>query len=152
MIAERLKTFRGRILNEWFGQINSRPLSIFRIAIALVLIKTAVLYLPIAESLYSDSGVVPRDIVPSIAHHVGGFSLMSYLPQAWMVTLFFWLWIAVGICLLIGFQTRFMSVLNFILILSVHARNPYLVDGADDMLRLLSFWMMFVPLNHDYSV
>lgn len=139
-------------LNTWFGQLDSRSLSFFRIGIGLVLLKDALLRMPLSEVFYSDSGIVPRAVVGKLTTHLGSISLMQALGQAWMAAAFFVLWAVVVFCLLIGFRTRLMCVLNFILIVSVHARNPYLVTGADDMLRLLSFWMMFIPLNHHYSV
>ncbi len=138
--------------DEWFGQLDSRPLSLFRIGIGLVLFKDAVLRMLVAGVFYSDSGVVPRAVVGDQVTHLGSLSLMDALPQLWMAAAFFGLWAVAAVCLLVGFRTRLMCVLNFILIVSVHARNPYLVTGADDMLRLLSFWMLFIPLNHHYSV
>jgi len=144
--------FFQRWSNDWFGQLDSRALSLFRIAIGMVLLKDALLRMLIAGVFYSDSGVVPRAVVADLSTHLGSLSLMDALQQPWMAEAFFALWAVAAFCLLIGFQTRLMSFLNFILIVSVHARNPYLVTGADDMLRLLSFWMMFIPLNHRYSV
>lgn len=134
----------------WFGQVNSRPLSLFRIGFALVLLKEALFHLPLAEVFYSDIGVVPRSTVWEIIGH--RFSLMDILPYSWMAILFFLGWACVAVCLLIGFRTRLMSVLNFVIVLSVYERNPFVVNGADDILRLLSFWIIFIPLDHFYSV
>ncbi|MCI0349188.1 MAG: HTTM domain-containing protein, partial [Acidobacteriales bacterium] len=54
--------------------------------------------------------------------------------------------------LLVGYRTRLLAVLNFLLVLSVHERNVYVLTGADTAMRVLSFWMMFIPLGDYYSM
>lgn len=143
---------RMRWYDAWFGQVSTFPLSVLRVCMGVILLKTALLNLPIASVFYSDAGVLPRAVAHQLATHLGHLTLMDALPTAESATAFFVLWAVVALGVLIGFQTRPLSVLNFVLILSVHVRNPYLVSGADDMLRLMSFWMIFVPLNRHLSV
>ncbi|MBZ0308125.1 MAG: hypothetical protein K8I82_18815, partial [Anaerolineae bacterium] len=54
--------------------------------------------------------------------------------------------------LLVGYRTRLMTVLNFIFLLSIHERNLYILDGSDNVMRVVSFWCMFIPLGKHYSV
>jgi hypothetical protein len=69
-----------------------------------------------------------------------------------MVQVVIAVWLVIGLCLLSGFRTRLMSLLNFVIVLSIFQRNPLLESGADVILRLLSFWIIFIPLNHYYSL
>lgn len=135
----------------WFGQVDTRPLSLFRIAFGLILLKDALYHLPLADVFYSDTGVVPRRALLEVAR-ADRFSLMDAMPHAWMATLFFLLWVAVALGLVFGFRTRLMTVLNFVIVMSVHERNVYVLTGADTIMRNLSFWMMFIPLGHYYSL
>lgn len=46
-------------LDYWFGQVESRPLSLFRIAFGLLVLKNALYSIPLAQLFYSDEGIVP---------------------------------------------------------------------------------------------
>lgn len=135
----------------WFGQVDSRPLSLFRIVFALILLKDAIYYLHLIPIFYTDSGLLPRDVVWRTSRSTR-FSLLDALPSDWMVTLFFLAWIAVLLALLVGYRTRWMAILNFVMILSVHERNLLVLNGADTVFRVLSFWMIFLPLGDYYAV
>ncbi len=135
----------------WFGQIDSRPIAAFRIALALILLKDALYHLPVAQIFYSDSGVIPRSAIIELAR-AQRFSVMDAMPHAWMATLFFLVWIIVLLGLLIGYRTRTMAVLNFLIMLSVHERSVFILTGADTLMRQLSFWAIFLPLAQYYSV
>jgi HTTM domain len=136
----------------WFGRLDSRPLSVFRIALALLLIKDAVYDLTLARDFYSNQGIVPLSALADGLARGLRFSLMDAMPYAWMATVFFLLWIAVLVMLLVGYRTRLMSILNVIIILSIHERNLYILSGADTVFRTLSIWSAFLPLGHYYSV
>ncbi|MGB7087313.1 MAG: DCC1-like thiol-disulfide oxidoreductase family protein, partial [Phormidesmis sp.] len=41
---------------------------------------------------------------------------------------------------------------SWILLISMHNRNPLLIFAADDVLRAVMFWAMFLPLGAAYSV
>ncbi|HLA45743.1 MAG TPA: HTTM domain-containing protein, partial [Aggregatilineales bacterium] len=136
----------------WFGQIDSRPVSAFRIFFAAWLLKDAIYDLFIAEDFYSDTGFVPLSALRDGLLRTNRFSLMDAMPQVWMAQIFFLMWIAVLIALMIGYRTRLMSILNFLIVLSIHERNIYVLNGADTVIRVLSFWMMFVPMAESYSL
>src|SRR5690349_2565810 len=107
----------------WFGQTDSRPLSVFRIVFAALLLKVALFFLPLAQPMYSDSGPVTRGALFTELARSDRFSLMDALSTPWMAALFFVFWAVVAVGLLVGYRTRLMTVLNFICILSVHERN-----------------------------
>jgi hypothetical protein len=118
-----------------------------------VLLRDALLHLPIAGIFYSDSGVAPRAAVWQVsAAQPFHLSLMDGLSQPWMATVFFLAWAGVAVGLLLGFRTRRMLLLNFLFVLSIYRRNPFIVSGADDILRVLSFWLLFIPLNRHFSL
>ena len=124
----------------WFGQVNSRPLSLFRVGIALVILRDALLHIPIAAAFYSDSGLTPRAAVETLlTDYPLRFSLLAGIGAPWLATLFFLGWATAAVCLLVGYKTRFAAAINFICVLSVYWRNPFITSGADDILRIVSF-------------
>ena len=135
----------------WFGRVDGRPASVFRMAFALLLFWDALYHLPLATFFYSDIGVVPRAALLELARG-DRFSLLDAMPYAWMSSLVFVVWALVAVGLLVGYRTRLMAVLNFLLILSIHERNVYVLTGADSITRALSFWMIFIPLGAYYSL
>ena len=136
----------------WFGQVDSRPIAVFRILLALLLLKDAFYHLPLSRWFYSDSGIVPRRILFNGLARYARLSLMDMLALDWQATLFFILWILVLLLLLVGYRTRTMTILNFILVLSVHERNVYILTGADTLFRVFSFWLMFAAAGDYYSI
>lgn len=136
----------------WFGGVDSRALSVFRIVFALLLLKVALYLLPNARWFYSDEGITPRSALFDGLARDNRFSLMDAISAPWMAQVFFLLWAAVLIGLLVGYRTRLMTVLNFIFLLSIHERNLYVIDGADNVMRVVSFWCMFIPLGKHYSL
>lgn len=135
----------------WFGQMDARPLGVFRIIFALLLLKDAIYRLLTGSLYYSDNGIAPRHLMATIYREFR-WSLMDYFGADWQVTLFFLLWIVVLICLLLGYQTRLMTIFNWILIVSLHERNILLLNGADSVMRVMSIWMVFLPLGRAYSL
>jgi hypothetical protein len=136
----------------WFGQVDSRPISAFRIVLALLLLKDALYDLTLTRDFLSDSGIVPRSVFTNGLGRSARFSLMDALPYPWMATAFILLWIAVLLMLLVGYRTRLMSILNVVMILSIHERNLFILNGADTVFRVLSIWCIFLPLGQYYSV
>jgi hypothetical protein len=136
----------------WFGEIDSRPLSVFRIFFALLLLKDALYHIPLSYWFFSDDGLVPREVLWDGLARINRFSLMDTLPYAWEAALFFVLWAVILVLLAVGWRTRWMTILNFIFLLSVHERNIYILTGADTVLRVMAFWAMFIPLGQYYSL
>ena len=136
----------------WLGQADSRPVAVFRILLALLLLKDAFYHLPLSRWFYSDAGIVPRRVLFDGLARYARLSLMDMLAHDWQAFLFFLLWIAVLLLLLVGYRTRTMTILNFILLLSVHERNIYILTGADSLFRAFSFWLMFAPAGDYYSI
>lgn len=136
----------------WFGQVDTRPLALFRIFWGAILLKIALFFIPLAPLLYSDQGVVTRHILLEDTIKSHSFSLMNAFGNQWLSILFFLTWAVIAFCIIIGYRTPLMVVLNLICIISVHARNPYALHGADVVVRVLSFWMIFLPLADYYSI
>ncbi len=134
----------------WFGDVDVRPLSLFRIAFAALMLKEAIYHIFVAEVWYSDGGMLPSSLLMRVSPNTP--TLMSGLSETWMAIAFFVLWAIVALLLLVGWQTRVMSLLNFVLLVCVINRNELVVTGADGVMQVLAFWSLFLPLGRCYSV
>ncbi len=135
----------------WFGQVDARPLSVFRIFFGLILLKDALFHFPIARIFFTEEGIVPQWAMQSLIR-ANRFSLLDSMPYLWMVDVFFALWVVVIVLFITGTRTRLITVIQFVMLISVHERNIFILNGADTVIRAVSFWIMFLPLGEYYSV
>jgi len=138
-------------LQELFG-IDIRSLAFFRMGLALVLIGDLLNRIQDLIAHYTDDGVLPRDVL--IYHFLDPWHFSLHLMNgSWGIQfLLFSLAILFAIGLLFGFYTRLSTILSWLLLISLHTRNPLLVHGGDTLLRMLLFWGMFLPLGAYWSV
>lgn len=143
-----MQTRTGSILRDLFG-IDVRCLAVFRIAIAMIMLADLCLRFPFIVECYTDDGFLPRELVVSPDCY---FSLLmldgSYAFQAGH----FMLAGISALMLLVGYRTRLATICCWLLTISLHARNAFLLDGGDDLLRSMLFWSLFLPLDHRYSI
>jgi hypothetical protein len=132
--------------------IHSRSLAAFRIGLGAVLCADLVLRARDLTAHYSDAGVAPRELVAKqlagtwrwSVHMLSG----STPPQ---IALFAVAGIA-ALALLVGYRTRWAAGLCWLLLVSLHNRNPLVLNGGDVLLRMLLFWSMFLPLGRVWSM
>ncbi len=134
----------------WFGEVDARPFALFRIVFGLLLLKKALYALPLIGTFYSDAGIVPRSALPVFSWD--HFSLLNLSGEAWLAVLCCVVWALAALGLTLGWRTRLMSVICFVLLVSVFNRNPFINNGADVAMCAFAFWGMFVPLGRCYSL
>jgi hypothetical protein len=132
--------------------IDLRSLALFRIALGLLLALDLVSRSSELRTFYTDEGVLPAALL-SLTTSAGDFSIHTHLG-AWptLVALLFAVQLAAALALCAGFRTRAATVLCWVLLASLHLRNPQLAyPGGDRILRLLLFWSMFLPLGARFA-
>ena len=138
------------LFGEIFG-LDLRSLALLRIGLGLLLLLDLAGRLPGASAHYSDRGVLPRDAlrgfeqgwIPSL-HSLGGEAGFQAALMA-AASVF-------ALSFALGFGTRLSGIASWILLISIHTRNPMLLHGGDAVLRLLLFWSLFLPLGARYSL
>ncbi len=138
-------------LRNLFG-IDTRALAIFRIGIGLIILIDVINYLPDVSLYFSDEGLLPRMAVIQQPPSPWALSihLLNGTPQVQYVLLGLQALCALG--LMFGYQTRWMTFFSYLLLISLHRRNPMIMGGGDDYFRLLLFWSLFLPLGAKFSV
>jgi len=153
-LRERIDAWWSRALEfgtEHYG-VDTRALGIFRIGLGLML-----LYDLYSRSLdmtahYTDDGFMPRQrllggwVGPLFySFHNWGGNLASQVILFVVAAVF-------AAMLLVGYRTRLASVMSFVLLASLQGRNYLILQGGDDILRVMLFWALFTPLAARYSV
>ena len=137
--------------NDLFS-IDRRSLAAFRVGLALLLIVDLINRIPYIRDHYTDAGVLPREVVRAKISNWYHFSPYFFSGEMWLPILLFAITGLVAIGLLVGYRTRLMSVLAWVLVISLHSRNFMVLQGGDVLFRMLFFWAMFVPLGACFSV
>jgi hypothetical protein len=136
-------------LRRAFG-CDLRSLATLRIALGLLLLADLAWRLPHFDAWFTEAGAFP--IAVARAEKPGIWSLYFLSgSNAWASTLLA-ISAAAAVALLIGWQTRVVTAVSWILISSLQARNELPINAGDVILRLLLFWGMFVPLGGCWSL
>jgi hypothetical protein len=133
-----------------FG-IDLRTLALFRVLLGGYLILDLILRARDITAHYTDFGVMPRGVlVPYLSP--GSFSVhMLNGTAAFQVALF----VLAGffaLMLIAGWQTRLATFASWVLLLSLQNRNTQILSGEDNLVMLLTFWALFLPLGARYSI
>jgi hypothetical protein len=133
-------------------RLDLRSLALFRIAIgALILIDLAIRSADL-EAHYTDAGVLPRDRLGDPASRAVWFSIYFAAGHTNGAALLFFLHASLAVLLILGLRTRLATILSWIMLVSLHSRNPLVLNAGDTLFRMCLFWSMFLPLGARFSV
>jgi hypothetical protein len=128
--------------------IDPRSLAAFRIALGVIVLVDLWTRASAIEQHYSDLGILPRDAYER---------LLQVSPWQWSIHLLtgsvagqsvlFVVAAAAACAMIAGYRTRAATAVSWFMLVSLQARNPMVLYGADQLLRLLLFWAMFLPLE-----
>jgi hypothetical protein len=150
-LPERVRSRVGDALARRFG-IDARALAALRISLGLLLLADLLLRSRDLVVFYTDAGVLPRAVLREQFHGLAALSLHAVSGAAWVQGLIFLIAGGVAAALSVGYRTRLATVVSFVLLVSLHARNPVVLNGGDSLLRRLLFWSIFLPLGRKWSV
>ncbi len=136
----------------WIGRIDARIVALFRIAFSVLLLVDLVERVPDLFTFYGDDGVLPRAVLLDGMVRVWRLSLFDAVGSRPMVALLFALGTACVGALLVGYRTRLASAAVWLFVLSLHERNLVVLDSADTVIRVLSFWLIFADSGAVWSL
>ncbi len=132
--------------------LDLRMLACFRMGLGCILLWDLWSRLDAFQAHYGLTGVLPPEKASLFAEF---FAILPVYSLAIGDTYTWGLFIINGlaaVCLLLGIKTRWMTILCWLLLNSLHARNPVILYGADRELAALLFWSMFLPLGAKWSL
>lgn len=132
--------------------IDLRSLAAFRIAIGLLILVDLVVRSTALNAHYTDVGVAPRDLVSEFAEQPWMLSLHMLSGGIVLQIVLFVITAISAVCLVLGYRSRVACFICWLLMLSLHVRNPFINNLGDWLLVDLLFWGMFLPLGARYSI
>jgi hypothetical protein len=146
--AGRPGSFR-RLAREIFA-IDLRSLAALRVAVATLLMVDLHLRARHLSALYTDQGILPRafsgdsrGMLPSL-HALGG--------SVGFEAALFALAAGSAAALLVGWHTRIFTFLSWLLLDSLQRRNFMVLGMGDDLMKVVLFWSLFLPLGARFSI
>ena len=129
-----------------------RSLATLRIVLALVALSDLLNRATDLTAHYTDAGVMPRaDLLQQVLSPYA-FSLDLLNGGYTFQALLFGVAMLAALGMLVGYRTRLMTFVVWVVLLSLQLRNP-LVNGSESpFLRMLLFWSMLLPLGAYWSV
>jgi hypothetical protein len=136
-----------------FLAIDVRTLALFRILLGSLLLADLAYRSIDLRAHYADAGVLPRAAHRLAFGEVGGmWSLHLLSGSVEFQALLFAAAGAAAVALLVGWWTQPAAFVSWLLLVSLHHRQPLVVTGADQLLAALLFWSLFLPLAARWSV
>ncbi len=161
-----MKPSLGQRLRQQVFGLDSRSLAVFRIVVGVLILIDLYdrsLYL---VDFYTDDGFLTRSLVGDYLGQMKppsekssdsimpwpfwSFHLLS--GEVWVAQLLFGLQAVLAVVLMFGWKTRFFTLANWLILISLHARNPIVLNSGDTILRMMLFWSLFLPLGAKWSV
>ncbi len=139
---------QGRI-QQLFG-CDVRSLAAFRIGIGILVFVDALVRYGAAASFYSGEGFLDAALAKYASP--GAYSLNYLSDSVGFQQLIFLALACSAAFLCVGCFTRVATFCCWLLIASIHIRNPIYLIGGDTLLRMLVFWCLFIPLGRAWSV
>ena len=133
--------------------IDPRALGAFRVAVALFVLADLLVYrLPAVGAFYTDGGVLPRSTLAETFPLLAEASLYAVSGSARVQTALLAVAVLAAGSLLVGYRTRAATGLTLVLLASLYARNPYVINGGNTILVVFLFLSLFLPLDIRWSL
>lgn len=132
--------------------VDTRALAALRIALGGLLLTDLVLRSRFLVFFYTDAGVLPRTALRAARPTVSALSLHALWGGPTAQAALFLLAAVAALALAAGYHVRVATVVSWLLLVSLHARNPIVLSGGDVLLRRTLFWGLFLPLGARWSL
>ena len=132
--------------------IDRRSLGAFRIALGVVLLVDLGLRARNLTAFYTDAGALPRSALAEAYPLAAHLSLHALSGATWPVAALFLVAGGAAVALAVGHRTRLAAAVSLVLLASLQARNPFVLNAGDKLLVHLLAAGLFCPLGARWSV
>ena len=135
----------------WLFSVDLRSLALVRVLIGAILLFDLMIRGADFVTWLTDDGVLPR---ATVMERMDDYRWSLYNISG------HWLWVLAIQCiaglaalaLVLGYRTRWAVVISLVMLISLHNRAPLVLQGGDNLLLLVLFWMCFLPIAQRCSI
>ena len=132
--------------------LDLRALALLRISLSLILMTDIIFRLSDLTAFYTGQGIMPLQALFRFHWNPFYFSFFTTNDNGYLQAVLFGTYFFCVCCLLVGYRTRLFTVLVWLFLMSVHNRNPLILQAGDHLLRMVVFWAMFLPWGYLLSL
>ncbi len=133
--------------------IDERALAAYRIAVgALLLVDLLAYRAPDLVAFYTDAGVLPRSLLDETYPIASSLSLHTLTGSPLGQGVLLGVFCLIALALLVGYCTRPSAIAAWIMLASMQARNPQVLNAGDTLLLATLFFGLFLPLGERWSL
>ncbi|WP_018922919.1 DCC1-like thiol-disulfide oxidoreductase family protein [Salsuginibacillus kocurii] len=125
--------------------------SLLRIALGIITLYIYLIHYQQRYALWHDSGYLSHAEYLETTITLP-FSLYAYHTSSIYFDIIFHLGIIVAILFTLGYRTGVTSLFQFVFIWSLFERNGVILDGGDNILRIVLFYFIFIASSHYFSI
>ncbi len=138
----------------WFTLIDARQYAVLRILFGGLSCGYFWSLLPYVESQFSRLAWL-KDI-QQIANQNGGSWSVFFINAPWNQNTLAYLFVGLGVItaflMMIGWQSRYNTLITWLIWVSLWNRNPLIMDGDDAILKMMCFYLMLSSCGNCWSV
>jgi hypothetical protein len=123
-----------------------------RIGVGIVLLLDLFIRSLSIKAFFTDAGVLPINVLKEFNWSPVYFSFHTLSGELWWQIVLFIINAICIILLIVGYRTRVFTFICWVFLTSIQNRNPFILQGGDDLLRILLFWALFLPWGERYSI
>lgn len=133
-------------------KLDPRALSVMRIGLALVIMADLFIRIQDLTAHYTDAGMWPLEMLEHSGWKTGYWSLHALSGGKMLTLCLFVLQFILAGTLLLGYYSRLSAFLLYLLYISLHNRNIFILQAGDDLLRICLLWASMLPIGARYSL
>jgi len=133
--------------------IDLRGIAALRILTAILVIIDLLSRVGDLKAFYSDDGLIPRTFLLKHSQnpeYIYSLNLCSGRVEIQAVLLI--IAISAACAMMLGYKSKLNTFLTYLLYTSFKLRNMYVLDSGHDMLNMLLFWQLFLPVGRTLSL
>jgi len=152
--ARALRWLRETHQQSWHRPIRAETYAVLRIGFAsCLLLEQLVQYLPNLSLFFGPDGMAPRGLNDGGTLDQWQWALLLFNPDSMSVVwAAFLLWMAATIAMLLGWRTRWVTVLVWLGAMCFITRNIMVKNSGDEVLRIALFVLMLSPCGEALSL
>jgi hypothetical protein len=135
----------------FFKPDTARVLGLYRIIFGLIVLYSFALTAKDVTMFFSDDGLLTSK-ASAEAFGPNYLTLLDWIRGPWGVRAALGAVFVSATLFTVGFHTRWSAVILYILVVSFHVRNGYVLQGGDTVIRTMLFFFMFSPAGAAFSV
>ncbi len=146
---------RARSVPDWLRarlSVDLRALAATRIALGVLLSVDLLLRSRSLVAFYTDTGLFPRAVLRATRPGLASVSVHALWGTATAQAALFLVAVVAAVALTVGYHSRLAAVVSWLLLVSLHARNPIVLNGGDSLLRRTLVWSCLLPVGARWSV